>query len=207
MKMRRTLTLLIALLAVQAPAGAKTRPALISAQGWHAAATGVDRLRIRDWRKTFVKAIAEARRRGHGSAIDAEGALLEPDLALAEAAPPAGDYRCRTIKIGVKGAAVGDYVVYPGESCRIGPRPGGGSFARLTGPQRILGRLYPDAARRTIFLGTVQFGDEKAPIPYGADEMRNAAGLLQRIGERRWRLVLPAPHFESSLDVIELLPR
>jgi hypothetical protein len=204
--MRRAPILLIALLAVPAPAGAKTRPALISAQGWHAAATGADLLRIRDWRKTLVKAIAEARRRGHGAAIDAEGPLLEPDPDLAEVAPPAGDYRCRTIKIGVKGAAVGDYVVYPGQSCRVLPRPGGLAFVRLTGPQRMLGRLYPDAARRTIFLGTVQFGDEKAPIPYGADEKRNAAGLLQRIGERRWRMVLPAPHFESSLDVIELLP-
>jgi hypothetical protein len=202
--MRRAAILLIALLVVQTPAGAKTRPALISGRGWRGVATGADLLRIRDWRKTFVKAIAEARRRGDGKAIDAEGVLLEPDLALTEAAPPAGHYRCRTIKIGVKGAAVGDYVVYPGGSCRIGP--GGSAFARLSGPQRMLGALYPDAARRTIFLGTVQFGDEKAAMAYGVDEMRNAAGLLQRIGERRWRLVLPAPHFESSLDVIELLP-
>jgi hypothetical protein len=31
-------------------------------------------------------------------------------------------------------------------------------------------------------------------------------GLVERIGARRWRLVLPAPHFESGLDVVELTP-
>jgi hypothetical protein len=32
------------------------------------------------------------------------------------------------------------------------------------------------------------------------------AGYLQRIGDRRWRLALPQPHFESLFDVIELVP-
>ncbi|RYD50136.1 MAG: DUF4893 domain-containing protein, partial [Sphingomonadales bacterium] len=26
------------------------------------------------------------------------------------------------------------------------------------------------------------------------------------IGPRRWRLVLPSPHFESKLDIIDLVP-
>jgi len=32
------------------------------------------------------------------------------------------------------------------------------------------------------------------------------AGLIERIGTRRWRVVLPYPHFESVLDVVELIP-
>ena len=32
------------------------------------------------------------------------------------------------------------------------------------------------------------------------------AGLVERIGDNRWRLVLPAPAYESMLDVIELVP-
>jgi hypothetical protein len=32
------------------------------------------------------------------------------------------------------------------------------------------------------------------------------AGVVERIGERRWRLVLPYPNFESTIDVLELLP-
>ncbi|WP_152998778.1 DUF4893 domain-containing protein, partial [Sphingopyxis sp. H115] len=29
---------------------------------------------------------------------------------------------------------------------------------------------------------------------------------VERIGDNRWRLVLPAPAYESLLDVIELVP-
>jgi hypothetical protein len=32
------------------------------------------------------------------------------------------------------------------------------------------------------------------------------AGALERIGPYRWRLILPKPHFESMMDVIELVP-
>ena len=30
------------------------------------------------------------------------------------------------------------------------------------------------------------------------------AGVVERVGDNRWRLVLPYPRFESLLDVIEL---
>ena len=36
--------------------------------------------------------------------------------------------------------------------------------------------------------------------------MKVMAGLVERIGDNRWRLVLPAPAYESLLDVIELVP-
>jgi len=32
------------------------------------------------------------------------------------------------------------------------------------------------------------------------------AGYVERVGERRWRMVLPRPTFESIVDVIELVP-
>ena len=38
------------------------------------------------------------------------------------------------------------------------------------------------------------------------DKKRDMAGYVERIGPVRWRLVMPAPHFESLLDVIELTP-
>jgi hypothetical protein len=57
-----------------------------------------------------------------------------------------------------------------------------------------------------IFLGTLQLADEQGVLRYGHDEERNMAGLIERIGPRRWRLVLPYPHFESLVDVIELIP-
>jgi hypothetical protein len=41
---------------------------------------------------------------------------------------------------------------------------------------------------------------------YGSDHDRNVAGWVERIGDGRWRVVLPYPHFESMLDVIEMTP-
>jgi hypothetical protein len=31
-------------------------------------------------------------------------------------------------------------------------------------------------------------------------------GIIVRVGDNRWRLVFPRPHYESLLDVIELTP-
>ena len=52
----------------------------------------------------------------------------------------------------------------------------------------------------------VAFADESRVLQYGQDEQRNIAGYVDRIGPRRWRLVMPGPHFESRLDVMELVP-
>ena len=38
------------------------------------------------------------------------------------------------------------------------------------------------------------------------DDAKSLLGLVERIGDNRWRLVLPAPAYESLLDVIELVP-
>ncbi|WP_374577078.1 DUF4893 domain-containing protein [Phenylobacterium sp. J367] len=39
---------------------------------------------------------------------------------------------------------------------------------------------------------------------YGRDPERDQVGVVERIGERTWRLVLPFPKQESTLDLIEL---
>ena len=49
-------------------------------------------------------------------------------------------------------------------------------------------------------------GDEARALRYSRDEERDLIGIIERVGERRWRMVFPRPHFESLLDVIELTP-
>ncbi|HEX8643238.1 MAG TPA: DUF4893 domain-containing protein [Allosphingosinicella sp.] len=172
---------------------------------WRQVATEDDRRRLREWRDAFVAALAEARASGHGEAVVREGALLDPDAAVPGAALPAGEFRCRTIKLGSRGEGGLDYVAYPDFRCRAGPGLNGVTlFAKLTGSQRPVGRLFPEHDRRQIFLGTLQLSDERQVLTYGRDRERNMAGILERIGERRWRILLPYPHFESTLDVIEI---
>ncbi|HEY0413138.1 MAG TPA: DUF4893 domain-containing protein [Allosphingosinicella sp.] len=183
--------------------------AVPEATSWRSAASDSDRARLRKWRSDWVKALGQAHGAGHGAEIAAEGALLDPDAALAPVDPAPGDYACRTIKLGTPEGATGGlaYVAYPAFRCRIEAGEGGSfGFVKLTGSQRPVGRIFPDIARRMVFLGTLQLGDEQGVLRYGHDETRDMVALVERIGDRRWRLVFPAPHFESLTDVVELVP-
>jgi hypothetical protein len=59
---------------------------------------------------------------------------------------------------------------------------------------------------RQLFLGSLVLGDESRALQYGEDQSRNIAGFVERIGPQRWRLLMPRPHFESQMDVMELVP-
>lgn len=178
----------------------------VAMAGWRRIATSDDRNRLRDWRKTFVKALDQARRAGHGAAIDAEGVLLNPDAAIGGELPD-GLYRCRVIKLGAKAAGFLDYIAYPAFSCRVQPERGLMGLAKLTGSQRPIGLIFPDSDSRSVFLGTLALGDEPRAMQYGRDPDRDIAAWVERIGEQRWRLVIPEPRFESQTDVYELVPQ
>lgn len=173
---------------------------------WRATATDADKERIRGWYSSWQAALADARAKGFGADIDREGVLLQPMAALPNPHLPAGDYRCRTIKLGAQGRSGLSYVAYGWFRCRVAPEQGLSSLTKISGSQRPVGLIFPDNLKRQIFLGTLEFGDEKMAVNYGSDRMRDMAGLVERIGDNRWRLVLPAPAYESLLDVIELVP-
>ena len=57
-----------------------------------------------------------------------------------------------------------------------------------------------------LLVGSLALGSEDQPLAYGDDPERNMAGVLERIGPFRWRLVIPWPQSTSKLDVFELTP-
>jgi len=200
---------LLALLALSACTHSREVVALPEAaapsNAWRLLIADEDRTRLRHWRPTWVDALAAARP-GNEAAIAAEGPLLDPDAGLAGVRLPAGDYRCRRLKLGAQGATPSRYRVFAPQPCRLAEDGGRLHFSIGGGPQRPLGAFFPDTSRRMIFLGTLQLGDEALAYRYGRDAERDMIGIVERIGDNRWRLVLPAPHFESLLDVIELVP-
>ena len=173
---------------------------------WRQVATENDRDRVRHWREAWRDALAQANRT-NAAAIAGGGALFEPDTALPGAQPPPGTYACRTVKLGrpALGGTL-DYVEYPPFRCRISDAGGRLHFTKLTGSQRPVGTFFPDNGRRMIFLGTLMLGDEAQALRYSRDQERDLIGIIERVGEQRWRLVFPRPHYESLLDVIELTP-
>jgi hypothetical protein len=169
-------------------------------------ATSSDRGRLRDWRTAFTRALDQARKAGHSADIEREGRLLEPDAALGPVPIPNGNYKCRVIKVGAKSEGLLDYIAYPPFDCRIEQQGALQSFTKLTGSQRHVGLIFPDSPVRQVFLGTLVLGDENRAMEYGRDPDRDLAGWVARVGDNRWRLILPYPRYESTIDVVELIP-
>ncbi|MDB5737391.1 MAG: hypothetical protein JWO65_1059 [Sphingomonas bacterium] len=173
---------------------------------WHDDISDPDHVRLRGWRDSFVLALTQARTAGHGAEIDAQGPLLDPDGGADGVALAEGRYRCRTIKLGTKVDKRSPFIAFPTYDCVVKPS---GTIERLSvlgGIQRPTGRLYPDTPSRMIFLGTMILSDETKPVKYGRDADRDLVGALQKIGNARWRLLLPNPAWESTMDVMEIVP-
>lgn len=173
---------------------------------WRRIATTSDRGRLRDWRTAFTRALGQARAAGHVADIAREGRLLEPDAALGPVPIPNGAYKCRVIKVGAKSPGLLDYIAYPAFTCRMAQAGQVQSLTKLTGSQRQVGLVFAGDPRRQVFLGTLVLGDEVRAMQYGRDPDRDLAGWVERVGAARWRLILPYPRFESTIDVIELVP-
>ncbi len=168
---------------------------------WRRVATPSDRERLRNWRAAWLRGLAEARR-GAAAEVAREGAVLDPDAALAHAALPPGEYRCRLLKLG----GLLPFTPYPYFRCRVHREGDAVRLTKLTGSQRQVGLVFPHDDRRQAFLGTLLLSDETRAIDYGRDADRDVAGWVERVGERRWRVAFPSPRFESVMDVMELVP-
>jgi len=172
---------------------------------WREVATDDDESRLRDWRKSFVDALASANKT-NGADVAREGRLLDPDAALAIQPLANGMYRCRVIKLGAKDASNLNYVAYPFFTCRVRAEHSVQRLTKLSGSQRYVGLLFPGDAIHQVFLGTLVLGDERRALQYGQDDTRDVAGFLERIAPERWRIIMPQPHFESRTDIMELVP-
>jgi len=174
-------------------------PALGQEGDWRRVATPADRERLRGWRDAWVAALAA----GAGAGV-AGDPLFAPDRSIDGPMPPPGGLRCRLSRLGGgRGGGRADAVPV---ACAM---TGDGAVRRLIvsdGVQRLDGELYAHTAARAMFLGTVMLADEARPIRYGRDARRDAAGLVERVGAARWRLVLPYPRMGGVLDVVEIVP-
>ncbi|HEY0926146.1 DUF4893 domain-containing protein [Brevundimonas sp.] len=174
---------------------------------WRGIVTAADRDRYARRDAAWSLALQQARRQRGSGDLNSLGELIDPDAQRPSVIPPAGDYRCRTVKLGSQGGEDGlGYVIYGWFACRIEQTPNGLKFVKLTGSQRPSGLLFPEDDRQMVMLGSMALASEPAANSYGRRPDRDLVAVLERIGERRWRLVIPWPQNESNLDLIELIP-
>ena len=175
------------------------------ADEWKQIATEADESRIGRLGAAWDEALADAGRSFAGE-IRTEGALLDPKAALPRPAPTPGSYNCRLIKLGKTGRDPA-FERFKPFFCYVEVEEKLLTIVKQTGSQRPAGRLWEDdVPTRLVFLGSLALGDEEQPLAYGDDPRRDMAGVFERIGPFRWRLVIPWPQSASKLDVFELTP-
>ena len=173
---------------------------------WKQVATDADEDRIARLGLAWQEALADARK-GFADDIRKEGVLLRPRSSLARPAPTPGSYNCRLIKLGKATAKSKAYESFKPFFCYVEVEGDLLTIVKQTGSQRPAGRLWEDDdPTRLIFLGSLALGDEQQPLAYGDSPKRDMAGVLDRIGPFKWRLVIPWPQSTSKLDVFELTP-
>jgi hypothetical protein len=173
---------------------------------WQGVATAADKDRIERLGLAWQEALADAQRTNAGD-IRREGKLLLPRSALPRPDPTPGSYNCRLIKLGKASPGGKAYETFKPFFCYVEVEEDLLTIVKQTGSQRPAGRLWEDDdANRLVFLGSLALGNEDQPLAYGDDPKRNMAGVFERIGPFRWRLVIPWPQSTSKLDVFELTP-
>lgn len=189
-----------------------TRPIAIVAEAadandWHVVASTVDAARIGKIAASWESALADVRSRVGRKAVTNEGALLDPAAALPRPAPPPGVYHCRVVRLGLTPInhtrALESFKPF---YCYVAVEGALLTFTKGDGTHRPGGRLWDDSDTRLVFLGSVSDLPD-GPLPaYGDNPMSNQVGIVERIGDFRWRMVLPGSSREAKLDVMELTP-
>lgn len=171
-------------------------------EGMHAG----DQQRLADYHAAAGQALLEALAGGDPADVAVLAAVLQgdplsPDKAWAAMA---GDWSCRTIKIG----GLLPLTVYQPFRCRIGAD---GSLEKLTGSQRTRGRVLR-RDDRLIYLGTGFIAGDNPP-PYadlppfsqGSDPQRvPEIGVVEIVDGNKGRVMFPDPHLESRFNILAL---
>ena len=144
-----------------------------------------------------------------GTAADVESLRQALSGSATGGIDPAGDWTCRTIKIG----GMAPLIVYGPFRCRIGTvEPGIWQIDKVTGSQRLSGRIEATQAG-LVYTGVGFVGDAPAtdyaglpdtPDPVEPNQTYAQVGLLEMTSPDQGRLLLPAPILESRFDVLEL---
>ena len=215
----RPIALGAALLAAALLSGCETKPKLppgvhpsvevgppLKSEAWKQVATEADEDRIARLGLAWQDALADANKT-NASDVRREAKLLMPRASLPRPEPTPGSYNCRLIKVGKASAKGKPFESFKPFFCYVEIEGDLLTIVKQTGSQRPAGRLWEDDdPNRLIFLGSLALGDEDQPLAYGDDPKRNMAGVIERIGAFRWRLVIPWPQSTSKLQVFELTP-
>jgi hypothetical protein len=171
------------------------------AETWRSVASPRDSAALDGLAGRWQQALAAGRAANLSRRIAAEGPLLSPEARLPRAAPAPGTYRCRYVRPGGR-----KWVSSPQGFCYVGVEAGQLSLATELRGLRLGGYLWElKGGDRLVFLGGAVPAGGKTARAYGETPALDAAGLVERIGDFRYRLTLPEPSPGSGLTVVDLV--
>jgi hypothetical protein len=171
------------------------------AEAWRRVASARDTAALDGLAERWGQALAAARSAGLARRVAAEGVLLVPGAGLARAAPAPGSYHCRFIRLGAR-----KWTASAQGFCYVGVEGGQLSFATELRGLRLGGYLWElKGGQRLVFLGAAVPAGRKSAPGYGDVPAGDSAGLVERIGEFRYRLALPEPAPGAGLTIVELV--
>lgn len=172
--------------------------------GWREEASAFDAQRLSQLQESKDKGMQQA---SAGPDMATIHEVLDPRSNPISESEVAGNWRCRTIKLG----GISPSVVYGWFNCRASRRGGGLFFEKTSGSQRISGYLYPDQSGGLVLLGanTVKGEPQRHYSGNGASvgasaTPDDAVGVMTSIGSGHARIEFPYPVQESTFDVLEL---
>lgn len=192
--------------AQQLPQPVGQDPAVVlPAARWRDQASERDRQRLDTLAATWAEALESVRAGGQAPAVAAAGPLLDSRPVGQGAPPPAGTYRCRSLRIGAVDPEAVAFTAYPPFRCRVSLTDGVTAFEKINGSQRTAGVIIPDGPARSVLIGTEAQGSEAGFPRYGADPARDRIAAVEQLAPDRWRLVFPRPSSGAILEVMELV--
>ena len=160
-----------------------------------------DKARLANFDKTEAEALSEALRGDPAEVEILTAALSGKPLPIEGDFDAVGNWRCRVIKAG--GDTSLPLVVYGWFKCKITDDGSGWFVTKISGSQRLTGRLYTKSATEMVFLGAGHVNDDP-PRKYGEDAEHDQVAIVTRRAKDRLVFAFPAPKFESKLDVMVL---
>ncbi len=171
------------------------------AEPWRRVASARDAAALDAVAAAWDRALAASRAAGLGRRVAAEGILLVRGAGLPRAAPAPGPYRCRYVRLGAR-----KWTASAPAYCYVGVEAGQLSLATELRGLRLGGYLWElKGGDRLVFLGAAAPSSGKSAPAYGDDPASDSAGLVERIGDFRYRLVLPEPAPGSGFTIVDMV--